>query len=660
MVILLNLGFEVGTAQVQSGPLELKIAVQGGITYTIHLNYEISGATITKSQEDPDPFNHHYYDRKIEGVVDSDQIRIRATGTIDQASETWMTWAAVVVNGKIMQESKLGKSGEDQLDVTIPVLNEKKYDIEIRLHIYPNSDYWVSVTGPLQFNPPVPAVPEGNVEKCGPCGGSDSGVRFSDLSGEVDLRPDCKENWWKTAEIKTIPCMDDHVRTGEDSSAILSFADMTTFVMKPETEIILDVAPQRDAKVKLVSGNIWENVKKMIREGQMEVEMSQGVMGIKGTTVVCEETGSSSTLKVLEGTAFFQSKATGEEIQVSAGEKATATENGLSQPQSFDVDAENASWEKIASKSQSPYADTGTSKVIFNNWNTGGVDNSPSCAPSFTLSEPHMITYIDTYHWNYGSGTKAGGTVVLRDHDGKEYGPWQVETKSGQGGVPNAWWIAHPNEVIPAGTYGVVDSEQSTWSQNPESEGCGFSKVEGYPVKDMSKQQQQPAEVTGESKTTSSNDQEGVGVSSLVATDDNPQDAKGWYAKGYNLARQGEYDEAIKAYDEAIRLDPKYVNAWYAKGNNLNNLGRYHEAIEAYDETIRLDTKYENAWYAKGVVLRKQGKYDEAIEAYDEAIRLNPQDANAWYAKGYALKLLGRTTEADAAFAKAKELGYTG
>lgn len=248
----------------------------------------------------------------------------------------------------------------------------------------------------------------------------------------------------------------------------------------------------------------------------------------------------------------------------------------------------------------------------------------------------------------------------MRDHDGKEYGPWQVETKSGQGGVPNAWWIAHPNEVIPAGTYGVVDSEQSTWSQNPESEGCGFSKVEGYPVKDMSKQQQQPAEVTGESKTTSSNDQEGVGVSSLVATDDNPQDAKGWYAKGYNLARQGEYDEAIKAYDEAIRLDPKYVNAWYAKGNNLNNLGRYHEAIEAYDETIRLDTKYENAWYAKGVVLRKQGKYDEAIEAYDEAIRLNPQDANAWYAKGYALKLLGRTTEADAAFAKAKELGYTG
>ena len=331
-------------------------------------------------------------------------------------------------------------------------------------------------------------------------------------------------------------------------------------------------------------------------------------------------------------------------------------------PSEYEVDAQgytDSGTSSEPSEGTSSVIPEGENKVIFNNWNTGGVDNSPSCAPSFTLSEPHMITYIDTYHWNYGSGTKAGGNVILRDHDGKEYGPWQVETKSGQGGVPNAWWIAHPNEVIPAGTYGVVDSEQSTWSQNPESGGCGFSKVEGYPVKDMSKQQQQPAEVTGESKTISTGGQKEVGDSGLVATKDNPEEAEGWYTKGYNLARLGKYDEAINAYDEAIRLDPKYVNAWYAKGNNLNNLGRYDEAINAYDGAIRLDPKYENAWYAKGVDLKKQERYDEAINAYGEAIRLDPKYAKAWYAKGNALKLLGRTTEADAAYAKAKELGYT-
>ncbi len=210
--------------------------------------------------------------------------------------------------------------------------------------------------------------------------------------------------------------------------------------------------------------------------------MSQAVMGIKGTTVVCEETGSTSTLKVLEGTASFTSKATGEEILVNAGEMATATENGLSQPQSFDVDAEKNAWEKLATEPENTGTENATSEVIFNNWNMGSAENSPSCNPSFTISEPYMITYVDTYHWNYGKGTEEGGIITIRCNDDMMEYTWPVETKPGQGGVPNAWWIIHPNWAIPAGTYEIVDSDTDTWSQNSESKGCGFSRVEGYPV----------------------------------------------------------------------------------------------------------------------------------------------------------------------------------
>ena len=48
--------------------------------------------------------------------------------------------------------------------------------------------------------------------------------------------------------------------------------------------------------------------------------------------------------------------------------------------------------------------------------------------------------------------------------------------------MPKGYWIAHPNEVIPAGTYTIEDSDPATWSQNSESP-CGFSKVEGYATK---------------------------------------------------------------------------------------------------------------------------------------------------------------------------------
>jgi hypothetical protein len=121
----------------------------------------------------------------------------------------------------------------------------------------------------------------------------------------------------------------------------------------------------------------------------------------------------------------------------------------------------------------------GVSNVISDNWNKAVVGNNPSCKPSFTIYESQMITYVDTYHWNDGKGTSVGGTISLKKDDGTIYGPWKVSTKPGMGGVPNAWWIVYPNEVIPAGKYTVEDSDTATWSQNSGSKGCGFSKIEG-------------------------------------------------------------------------------------------------------------------------------------------------------------------------------------
>jgi S-layer protein (TIGR01567 family) len=121
-----------------------------------------------------------------------------------------------------------------------------------------------------------------------------------------------------------------------------------------------------------------------------------------------------------------------------------------------------------------------TATTIFDSWNKGVVDSNPTCSPSFTISEPQMITYIDTYHWNSGQGTSSGGTISLKKDDGKIFGPWTAKAESGSG-VPNVWWISHPNVVIPAGTYTIIDSEPTTWSKNSGSNNCGFSKVEGYP-----------------------------------------------------------------------------------------------------------------------------------------------------------------------------------
>jgi hypothetical protein len=90
-----------------------------------------------------------------------------------------------------------------------------------------------------------------------------------------------------------------------------------------------------------------------------------------------------------------------------------------------------------------------------------------------------MVAKISTYHWNNGIGTSAIGAIALRSESGEIYGPWQAQGEPGQGGVPNAYWVAYPNASLPAGTYTVIDSDPGTWAQNAASGRAGMVWAEG-------------------------------------------------------------------------------------------------------------------------------------------------------------------------------------
>ncbi|MFA6005662.1 MAG: FecR family protein [Patescibacteria group bacterium] len=175
----------------------------------------------------------------------------------------------------------------------------------------------------------------------------DSGARVSDLSGQVEIAcpPDLEA--WDVMKMGRVIYVDCHIKTGEDSKAVISLSDMTTFELKAESEIVIDTPPEKDSKWKLITGNIWVNVKKMIKDGTMEGHMSQAVAGIKGTVFVMTETGSESTIKVIEGVVNFESLATGTGVDVASGESVTATVNGLSEKTTFDTSVEEKSWQTI-------------------------------------------------------------------------------------------------------------------------------------------------------------------------------------------------------------------------------------------------------------------------------------------------------------------------
>ncbi len=162
-----------------------------------------------------------------------------------------------------------------------------------------------------------------------PC--KDSWIRFSDFNGEVMVRPDNDEDAWYWAELDIILCVNDHVMTWEDSTCVLSLADMTSFKMKPESEIILSTPPSKENKLKLVAWKILVNIKQMLKTGTMEVEMSQATSWAKWTIFELEETWTESKIKVFEWKVEFISKATWEKSLVSIWEAQTATSSWLSE-----------------------------------------------------------------------------------------------------------------------------------------------------------------------------------------------------------------------------------------------------------------------------------------------------------------------------------------
>jgi tetratricopeptide (TPR) repeat protein len=121
---------------------------------------------------------------------------------------------------------------------------------------------------------------------------------------------------------------------------------------------------------------------------------------------------------------------------------------------------------------------------------------------------------------------------------------------------------------------------------------------------------------------------------------------------GIALLSLGRHEEALEAYRQAIKLDPKYISPYNNLGNVLRFLGRDEEAIKAYQKAISIDPKYVTPYNGLGNALRSLGRHEEALEAYRQAIKLDPCYALPYNGLGNVLHFLGRYKEAIRAYKK--------
>lgn len=175
----------------------------------------------------------------------------------------------------------------------------------------------------------------------------DSGVRVSDISGEVYVRRgDASGVEWELLNFDDIIYEGDIIHTKDrNSHCSLSLTDMTTFEMRPRSGIIINTRSEKESALSILAGKVLVNVKKMIKDGSMNVEMSQAIAGARGTIFMLESDDQTSRVAVVEGQVEVRSKS-GDTALLNPNEKILIADGRIGKKEVYALKDELNLWEE--------------------------------------------------------------------------------------------------------------------------------------------------------------------------------------------------------------------------------------------------------------------------------------------------------------------------
>ncbi|MCX7185490.1 MAG: tetratricopeptide repeat-containing serine protease family protein [Nitrosospira sp.] len=109
-----------------------------------------------------------------------------------------------------------------------------------------------------------------------------------------------------------------------------------------------------------------------------------------------------------------------------------------------------------------------------------------------------------------------------------------------------------------------------------------------------------------------------------------------WFSLGVAQTGLKQYDRAIRAYRESIRIRPEYADAWYSLSNAYFNLKQHAQGMHAYQEALRIQPESAEAWRNLGAAYSGLKQPDQGVHAYREPARIQLESADAWYNLGNA------------------------
>jgi putative PEP-CTERM system TPR-repeat lipoprotein len=135
-------------------------------------------------------------------------------------------------------------------------------------------------------------------------------------------------------------------------------------------------------------------------------------------------------------------------------------------------------------------------------------------------------------------------------------------------------------------------------------------------------------------------------IDGAIAAD--PRSAEALEVKGQMLRSRGDQEGALRLFDEALKIDPKYIFGHLSRADVNIALGKYQAADEDIDPILKTSPNQFMANYLRVLELAKQQKYADADRIFD---RISPGFEAYWagyYLQGATKLALGQYAQAEA------------
>ncbi|MDE1826458.1 MAG: tetratricopeptide repeat protein [Thaumarchaeota archaeon] len=128
------------------------------------------------------------------------------------------------------------------------------------------------------------------------------------------------------------------------------------------------------------------------------------------------------------------------------------------------------------------------------------------------------------------------------------------------------------------------------------------------------------------------------------------------YKKGVSLMADEKMDDAVRAFEGALQIDPGHVDSLLKLGYARFHMGDLAGSMDDYNKVHEIDVTNSDAWNLKGLIYYRQKNYEKALECVEKSIDTNPTDGMSWYNKGCYYSLLNHIPEAIEALKRSIEI----